>query len=237
MKTFVMIGLIFVLNFGILVAEENKPDDSKKNPEAFNIPEVKEAYDNYVTSLNTTVGNYVKILNKEEESQTKKGNLEILEKIKKERDEINVLEPVKSSVDWGKNNSLNLGKKSFNTGLEKNKKDYLNKLEMIQKKLVQDKKIDDAKIVRDYIEELKMEEVRKSILGQWQLYKNNQKDTIHTFKDNNEGVSSTGNRFTWKVVTINKIEQVWESDKNKTVVITIENNTLKWEDGHSGRHL
>jgi hypothetical protein len=136
--------LMVVVN---LYGEEAKQDSSK----ALEIKEVKESRDNYLTSLNVVIGNYIKILNKEEENQTKKGDLDILEKIKKEKTDVNILEPVSSSVDWAKNKVLVAGLKSFNNSLEKSKKDYISKLEAIQRKLVQDKKIDLAKMVRDYI--------------------------------------------------------------------------------------
>jgi len=136
MKRWMIVGLIGFMSYLYAGEDVKKTEETSK---ALEIKEVKDTYDIYITSLNTTVDNYIKILNKEEEIFTKKGNLEILESIEKEREAINVLTPSHSSVDWKKNKNLVLGQKSFNSSLNKNKKDFLGKLESIQKKMVQDK--------------------------------------------------------------------------------------------------
>lgn len=131
------------------------------------LTEVKTERDAYIKSLTTVVSAYVKVLNTQEEIVTKAGNLEALEAIKAERNKINVVEPGSSDAKWEKNKNLATAQKAFNDGLSKAKKDYLSKLEAVQKKLVQDKKIEEAKLVKGLVDDMRLEEVKKIILGKW----------------------------------------------------------------------
>lgn len=160
-----MIALFMMVT--VVFAGEDAGGVKANIEKAKTLPEVDQELTNYATSISGVIGAYLKVLNSEEESVTKKGDLDSLEMIKKEKEIINVLEPSTSNVDWKKNKNLATAQKNFNVGLGKAKKDYLTKLEGVQKKFVQDKKIDEAKLVKLLLEELKLEEVKKMIVGKW----------------------------------------------------------------------
>jgi hypothetical protein len=143
MRTVGLIALVLWLAVMLMGRVYSGEVDLEKAKE---LPEVVTVTDNYTKSLTPIVEAYCKVLNNEEEAQTKKGDLDILEKIKAERDNIGDVET--SGAKWGKNKTLATAQKKYIDDRAKAKKDYISKLEGVQKKFVQDKKIEEAKVVK-----------------------------------------------------------------------------------------
>ena len=165
MRWLMIVGLM--VSMSAWAGEDAAKNDLERVRE---LPEVKTERDAYITGLTSIVSAYVKVLNKEEEAATKAGSLELLEAIKAERDKINIVEPTSSGAKWDKNKNLATGQKAFNDGLTKARKDYLTKLEAVQKKFVQDKKIEEAKLVKLFVDDLKLEDIKKGFCTEWILF-------------------------------------------------------------------
>jgi len=215
------------------IAAEPAPDKKEAPQEkALEIPEVKAEYETYTKSLETVVSTYTKALDSEEEKARKAGNLDLITAIQVEKKAIEELK-AESTADWSKAKGLAAAQKAYNDTVAKAKKGYLQKLEEVIKKLVQAKRDEEAKLVKAYVENLRLEEIKRVFCGEWLL--SNEKGKIGkiiykadlTFATEN---GKDGGTWTYKD---NKIVCKWK-DGNENV-LTLSNDKFAGTTSNGGK--
>lgn len=121
----------------------------------------------YLKQADVAVKKYVKVIDGEIEKSTKAGKLDEVTAIQKEKDTIAVDDPVTSVAKWEKNKSLATAAKSYNDELSKAKKAYISALEKVVVELTKQSKLDEAKEVKEIVEEVKLAEVKSWLVGTW----------------------------------------------------------------------
>jgi hypothetical protein len=189
-----MMIALFMMVTVVFAGEEMTPEkrlEQLSTNEAFNT--VRTAY---LTNKEKVAEEYIKGLKDQQEKATKAGDLDTLQLITKELETVHAVDLVASTTEF-KGTSLRLMTKKYNTGIKKAGDDYIKLLNKLVSDLTKEKKIDDALMVKKYVEDLK---IRELICGVW---KETKSTTTHQINADGTAIylATTEKREgKWKVV-------------------------------------
>lgn len=161
--------------------------------ELLNNVEFKKVWDIHQTRIQSLITDCMVILEVNKKSATEKGDLDKVTLIEAEIIDVNKNVGAgyiaTSTRDFKKYPNLALAQKNYNAIVKQHNDNFIKMLEKLVSDLTKAKDLDNAKIVKKFVEEMKLEEVKRVIVGEWK--KTDKSASLRKF--NNDGTMNNGN--------------------------------------------
>jgi len=211
-------------------AAEPKQELTYPDNPAFQIAEVKAAYDDYRKVKTAAKTKYMTGLEKEKAAVQAKGDLDGIKAVQAEIELIKKEETDASDADFKDKKALAGIQKIYNAEIEKGKKAYLAKLEEVQKSMVKAGKLAEAEKVKTIIDDLKLDDIKKLFCGTWK-YDNG---VVQTYNFDGTVESKGVKGGAWSVKGT-KIEIAWTSGFIDSFQLPLDGKTLSMVNNKGGK--